>query len=84
MEYIREENKLEPGEFAFEYLKRINKKFRLYVGIEGAQDELGLITDLQIHFKPWMFVRINNSFGLSSKATDFAPELGVVFYVNKM
>jgi hypothetical protein len=84
VEYVSGENKVETGEFALEYLKRVNEKFRFYIGVEGTQDELGLITDLQIHLQPWIFIRINNSFGLSSKATDYAPELGMVFYVNKM
>lgn len=84
MEYDMGENKFELGELAFEYLKRINNWFRVYVGIEGTQDEWELITDLQFHLKSWMFVRVNNSFGLTSKATDYAPEFGVVFYLNKM
>ena len=54
------------------------------VGVEGIQDEWEFINDLQFHVKPWMFIRVNNSFGLTSKATDYAPELGVVFYLNKI
>jgi len=36
-----------------------------------------------IHFKPWMFVRLNNAIGISPDATDIAPEVGIVFYLNK-
>ena len=83
-EYDLGEKKFDLGEMAFEYLRRFNNWFRFYVGVEGTQDEWEFINDLQFHLKPWMFIRVNNSFGLTSKATDYAPELGVVFYLNKM
>lgn len=83
-EYDLGEKKFELGEMALEYLRRVNKWFRFYVGVEGTQDEWELISDLQFHIKPWMFVRLNNALGITDKATDYAPELGVVFYLNKM
>ena len=49
-------------------------------GVEGTQDEVELITDLQFHVSPHAFIRINNAFGVTSKATDYAPELGVSFH----
>jgi len=84
LEYNSGENKVELGEYAIEYLKRVSDFFRFYVGMEGAQDEVEMIADLQFHFKPWMFFRVNNAFGITSKATDFAPEIGLLFYLNKM
>lgn len=83
-EYDLGEKKFDLGEMALEYLRRVNKWFRFYVGVEGTQDEWELISDLQFHIKPWMFVRLNNALGITDKATDYAPELGVVFYLNKM
>ena len=83
IEYSAAEDKFEIGEYAVEYLKKVSKSFSFYIGVEGTQDELEFITDLQFHLKPWMFVRINNSFGITSKTTDYSPELGVVFYLNK-
>jgi len=83
-EYDLGEKKFDLGEMALEYLRRLNNWFRFYVGVEGIQDEWEFINDLQFHVKPWMFIRVNNSFGLTSKATDYAPELGVVFYLNKI
>lgn len=80
MEYVREEDKLELGEYAIEYLKRVSETFRYYVGLEGAQDEVEFIVDLQFHISPKTFVRVNNAFGATSKAVDYAPEVGVVFY----
>lgn len=83
-EYDLGEKKFDLGEMALEYLRRVNNWFRFYVGVEGTQDEWEFINDLQFHIKPWMFIRVNNAIGLTSKATDYAPELGVVFYLNKM
>lgn len=74
------ENKVEMGEFAIEYLKRISDLFRFYIGLEGAQDEMEFITDLQFHILPYAFIRLNNAFGVTSKATDYAPEIGVLFH----
>jgi hypothetical protein len=78
VQYSAEEEVLEQGEFALEYLKRISPFFRFYLGIEGTQDEVEFIADTQWHVNDAMFIRVNSSFGLTSKAVDFAPELGLV------
>lgn len=83
MQYSAGESKFEAGEFAVEYLKKVSDFFRFYVGAEGTQDEVGVIVDLQFHFTPTMFLRVNNSFGITPKATDYAPEIGLVIYFNK-
>ena len=44
-----------------------------------SKDEIELITDLQFHVSPRVFIRVNNAFGVTSKATDYAPELGILF-----
>jgi hypothetical protein len=67
------------GEYAVEYLKRLSPRWRMYVGLEGQQDELSLITEMQWHILPRGFVRLNNGLGFTSKATDWTPELGVLF-----
>jgi len=51
----------------------------MYIGLEGQQDELSLITEMQWHILPHGFVRLNNGLALTSKATDWTPELGVLF-----
>jgi hypothetical protein len=68
------------GEYAIEYLKRISKLFRFYLGIEGSQDETEFILDLQFHITDYAFVRLNSGFGITSKATDYAPEIGILFH----
>jgi hypothetical protein len=72
-------SKLDLGEYAVEYLKRVSPSWRFYVGLEGSQDELSLIAEAQWHVTRNMFVRFNTGVGLTSKATDWTPELGILF-----
>ena len=75
-----EEDKAELGEYAIEYLNRVSPKWRLYLGVEGNQDELELIPEVQWHIKQdRIFVKLNSAVGVTSKATDWAPEVGIVF-----
>ena len=67
------------GEFALEYLKRASDHWRFYAGIEGTPDELSLITEVQWHLSPHAFIKFNNGLGLTSRATDWAPEVGILF-----
>lgn len=80
-EYSMEESKLEFGEYACEYIKRLSPSWRVYLGIEGNQDELELITEAQWHITDSIFLKLNNAFGITPKATDWAPEIGCVFSV---
>jgi len=41
-------------------------------------DELALVTEAQWHFHPHAFQKVNNGWGLTTNATDFAPEIGVM------
>jgi hypothetical protein len=77
--YSKDESKLEVGEYAIEYLKRLSDFWRIYAGVEGEQDEVELITEAQLHFSPSVFLKINSGFGLTPKATDWSPEIGVMF-----
>lgn len=79
VEYSMEEDKFEVGEMAVEYLKRLSKKWRVYSGVEASQDEVELITEAQWHISDRVFLKFNNAFGITSKATDWAPEIGVMF-----
>jgi len=70
---------VEPGEFAIEYLKKISDRWQFYTGIEGVQDEIEWIVQVQRQIRPGIRLKLNNAFGVTSKATDWAPEIGVVF-----
>jgi hypothetical protein len=78
-EYGLSEETLELGEMALEYLKRLSPTWRVSGGVEGTQDEVELITEAQWHFARNGIVKLNSAFGLTSKATDWAPEVGVLF-----
>jgi len=77
--YSMEEETLEAGEYAIEYLKRLSPHWRVYAGVEGEQDEVELIGEAQWHFAPRAYLRLNTGHGLTSKATDWSPDVGVVF-----
>jgi hypothetical protein len=78
--YSTDGSKIEPSEYAVEYLKYLSKWFRLGVIVEGEQDEVSLIADMQFHISKTVFIRVNNGFGLTSKSPDYTPEIGVAFY----
>lgn len=79
-EYSAEEGKVDAGEYALEYLRRLSPAVRVVAAIEGHQlDEVALITELQWHVAPRVFFKFNHGFGLTTNATDFAPEIGVMF-----
>ena len=69
------------GEYAVEYLRRISPSWRVYAGLEGTQDEVSLIGEVQWFVTPHICVKINNGVGLTPKAADWAPEVGVVLLV---
>jgi hypothetical protein len=76
-----EESTVELGEYAVEYLKRLSRQWRIFAAIEGTQDEVELIAEAQWHITPRIIVKLNNAVGLTSKATDWAPEVGVMFFI---
>jgi hypothetical protein len=73
------EGQIGPGEYAVEYLKRVSPAFRLYTGVEGVEDEIEWITEAQLFLRRNVFLKLNNAIGLTSKATDWAPEIGIMF-----
>jgi hypothetical protein len=74
-------SQLDSGEYALEFVRRLSRRFRIYAGIEGTQDEVSAIGELQWHISPHVMIKANSGFGLTSKATDFAPEIGMLFTI---
>jgi hypothetical protein len=74
-----EDEKLDLGEYAFEYLKRISPKWRLVATLEGETDELSLIGEAQWQLCRVCTLKLNCGFGITQKAPDVAPEVGVLF-----
>jgi hypothetical protein len=80
MEYSVENSQWDTGEYGLEYLKRLSPQWRVYGGFEGTQDELSVILEAQRHFKQdRVILKLNSGFGVTSKATDWAPEVGLLF-----
>lgn len=77
--YSAEDGSFESGEYAVEYLKRLSPHWGVYGGMEAEQDEVELIGEAQYHFSPRAYLRLNLARGLSSKAIDWGPDVGVVF-----
>jgi hypothetical protein len=77
--YDGEENKIEFGEYALEYLKRLNDKWRLVATLEGEDDEVSMIGEAQLTLRPGAILKLNSGFGITEKAADFTPEIGVLF-----
>lgn len=79
MEYEKAERVLGLGEYAVEYVRRLSPRFRIYTGVEGTQDEVAWIGELQVRLSRFATLKLNSAFGVTSKATDWAPEAGIVF-----
>lgn len=81
VEYDTGEGALELGEYAVEYVKRLSPRWRVYLGVEGSLDEVELIPEAQWHIIPDTAVlKLNSAFGVTSAATDWAPEVGIMAY----
>ncbi len=82
-EYNREGRNPDLGEVAIEYLKRLSPSVRLNLGIEGgeggAPDEFDLVSGVHWRLTDVLFLKFDNALGLSSKATDWAPQIGMMF-----
>jgi len=79
LDYDTGEKNIEPGEYALEYLKRLSDDFRIFMMIEGSQDEASFVPGIQWFITPGIMLNANTGIGVSSKATDFASEIGIMF-----
>jgi len=73
-----EDKKIDLGEFAIEYLKKLSPQWRVVAAIEGESDEISLIGEAQWRMSDHAFLKLNSGFGLTEKAPDIAPEVGVM------
>jgi len=82
-EYNREESKVDLGEMSIEYLKRVSPRVRLFLSFEGGEtgalDEWELVQGVQWQITQSILIKVDNSLGLSSKATDWTPQIGLMF-----
>jgi hypothetical protein len=78
LKYDKVDGQVEAGEFAFEYLKRVSPKWRVVGALEGEDDEVSLIGEAQWHLNPHAVFKFNCGFGITEKAPDIAPEIGIL------
>jgi hypothetical protein len=82
VEYNHDDKLWDLGEFSVEYLKRLSPAWRINLAIEGgetgAPDEWNLISGVQWRASKGLTLRFDNGLGLSSKATDWAPQIGLM------
>lgn len=83
VEYTRDDASLNLGETSLEYLKRLSPAWRVNFGIEGGEaggpDEWELISGVQWRMTDFAFLKLDNALGIVSKATDWTPQLGIMF-----
>jgi hypothetical protein len=81
-EYNWEGKNLDLGEVAIEYLKRLSPSLRVNIGLEGgeggAPDEFDLVAGVHWRLTNSLAFKFDNALGISSKATDWAPQLGLM------
>ena len=82
VEYNHDDRLWDLGEFSVEYLKRLSPAWRINFAFEGGEtggpDEWTLISGVQWRPVDRLTLRFDNDLGLSSKATDWAPQIGVM------
>jgi len=79
MAYTSGEGKFEFGEYGIEYVKRLSPNWRVVLAFEGEQDEQEIIGEVQYALTKNVTIKFNSGFGLTKKAPDFAPEVGILF-----
>lgn len=68
------------GEWAVEYLRRLNADWRVYAGIEGqATDEASFIGEVQRRLGRYATLKAGTGLSLTANGTDIAPEVGIMF-----
>jgi hypothetical protein len=72
------EGRPELGEYAVEYVRGLSDVVRIYAGVEGSEDEVEMIAETQLALGSHVVVKLNSAFGATSKAVDWAPEVGVL------
>jgi len=79
IKYDRGEGEVELSEYAIEYLKRVSDNFRWVATLEGEDSDVSLIFETQWHITDSAFLKIGSGFGVTGKAEEFSPEMGVMF-----
>lgn len=77
--YSRGDRKFDFAEWGFDYLKRLDSKWRVALSLEGHQvDEISLIGELQYAIARNALLKLNMGVGVTEKAPTIAPEIGIL------
>jgi hypothetical protein len=77
--YETGEKKLKLGEYAIDYYRRLSTDWRLALSLEGLDDEVDAIGELQYVLARNALLKLNFAYGVTNKARGIAPEIGVMF-----
>jgi hypothetical protein len=78
--YSDGEQKVEFTDWGIEYVKRLSDRWRVVLAVEGSQtDEIEAIAEVQWKLSPNLTLKLNSGFGLTDKAAEYAPEVGLLF-----
>jgi len=76
--YDGADSQAEIGEYAVEWLRQVSSRWRLVLALEGESDEVSAIGEAQWWLSEHAVVKLNSGFGLTRKAPDVAPEVGIL------
>lgn len=74
------EKKISVFEYGLEYMKQVSRLLRVSGILEGSTGDFTFVADFQFHVTPYLYIRLNNAFGITRNASDHAPEVGFLFH----
>jgi hypothetical protein len=77
--YTPKAGDFEFGEWAVDYIKRLSPNWLVALAFEGEQDEQSIIGEVQYNLSKNIVLKVNCGFGVTKKAPEFAPEIGLLF-----
>jgi hypothetical protein len=79
LSYSSGERKIDFAEWGIDYLRRLGGRWRLALSLEGQQaDEISVIGELQYAIARNAVLKLNAGIGLTEKAANIAPEIGIL------
>jgi hypothetical protein len=79
IDYDREDRKFKVGEYGLDYMTRLSPQWRIVLALEGQEQELSMIGELQWAVARDVLVKFNCGVGLSKNDRQVAPEVGIMF-----
>lgn len=68
------------GEFELDYVKRISPRWRVHLSFETEDvDEQSLVGEVQCRLGDHVKLKVGTGYGITKKATDIAPEIGLMW-----